>query len=142
MLRQVNHRAMAIAGYAEPWSGPAGMRRLSLSTDREITAVGIRRLDRDGMPVEAWPVTTLAPSQHRTLPQGAWLEVDDLWPLGRIESIAFEFMATRNEGSRTLLDTGHEVGCAAIVRCIARECGSLLAGPNVDDMTTDNIIDM
>ena len=108
MLRQVNHRALAIAGYAEPWSGPAGMRRLSVSTDRRIASVGIRRLDRDGMPVETWPVTTLAPAQHRTLSQGAWLEVDDLCPLGRIESIAFEFMATRNEGARTLLDTGHE----------------------------------
>ena len=108
MLRQVNHRALAIAGYTEPWSGPAGVRRLSISSDREITSVRIRRLDRDRMPMEAWPVTTLAPVQHRALSQGAWLEVDTLRPLGRIESIAFEFMATRNEGARTLLDTGHE----------------------------------
>jgi N,N-dimethylformamidase len=108
MWRDVIHEAMGVVGYAEPWSAAPGARRsLSLSTDRPIDAVRIRRLDRDGMPEMDWPVETLPDlPAHRSLSQGSWLHVDgaDLALMGTIQHMSFELLLTRNDRLRVLLD--------------------------------------
>ncbi len=108
MRKPVDHRAMAVAGFAEPWSAPAGTRRLlALSCDRPIGTVGIRRLDRDGSPAMDWPVEILSDAPaHRDFAQGSWARVDGLDALGRAGNLTFELQLTHNPGRRALLDCG------------------------------------
>ncbi|MBK8082959.1 MAG: hypothetical protein IPK28_03475 [Devosia sp.] len=106
MRRKVEHRAMAIAGYVEPWTGPAGRRSLSLSADRAVERVRIVRLDRDGMPGLDWPVRALEPVGHRAMSQGAWAAISGQERLGDLRRLSFELLLTRNDGRRMLLDAG------------------------------------
>lgn len=106
MRRKVEHRALAIAGYVEPWTGTEPLRRLSMSTSAEITSVSIRRLDRDGMPRMDWPVQQVSEAAHREFSQGAFAEISKLESLGTIRSLRFELLLTENAGRRVLLDCG------------------------------------
>ena len=106
MRRKVEHRALAIAGYVEPWTGTSSVRRLSMSTSAEITSVGIRRLDRDGMPAMDWQVRQLSVAAHREFSQGAFAEISRFENLGAIRSLSFELLVTENAGQRVLLDCG------------------------------------
>lgn len=106
MHRKVEHRALAIAGYVEPWTGSTGRRSLCLSSDRAIETVRIVRIDRDGAPAMDWPVRPLAAVAHRVFPQGAWAEIGAHQRLGEMQSLSFELLLTRNEGKRVLLDAG------------------------------------
>ncbi len=104
MHRKVEHRALAIAGYVEPWTGSTGRRALCLSSDRAVESVRVVRLDRDGAPPLDWQVRPLAPVAHRTLPQGAWAEIGGHDRLGDLRRLGFELLLTRNAGKRVLLD--------------------------------------
>jgi N,N-dimethylformamidase len=109
MRRAVDHKAMAVVGYTDPWSAPVGARiDLSLSADRPVTSVGIRRLDRDGMPAMHWAIETLATPVRQDFPQGAWAHIaaSELAKLGTVQDLAFEVFLTRNTGRRVLLDAG------------------------------------
>jgi N,N-dimethylformamidase len=110
MLRKINHRAMAVVGYAEPWSAAAGLSRsLCLSTNHAVTSVTVRRPDRDGMPTIDWPIEALeAPPAHRSFQQGSSLEIvaEEFRKLGAIKSLSFELQLTKNAGRRVLIDAG------------------------------------
>lgn len=106
MRRKVDHSALAIAGYVEPWTGTAARRSLSVSSSVAIDAVRIRRLDRDGMPAMDWPVAALAPVAQREFSRGAWAEITGYGGLGEIERLSFELRLTRNPDRRVLLDAG------------------------------------
>lgn len=109
MRLPVDHSAMAVTGFVEPWSAPGGAtRELALSVSRPVDDVRIRRLDRDGMPAMDWPVTELAQSGHQDFVRGSWMAVDSagLARLRAISAIGFEVMLTRNEGRKVLLDAG------------------------------------
>jgi len=106
MRCKVDHRALAIAGYVEPWTGGAGRRSLSLSTDRTIDAVRLRRLDRDDMPEVDWPIRQVAEPRHEAFSRGAWAAIEGFEDLGRIATLSFELLLTRNPGRRVLLDAG------------------------------------
>ena len=106
MRRKVEHRALAIAGYVEPWTGTEPLRRLSISTSAEITSVSIRRLDRDGMPRMDWPVQQASEAAHREFSQGAFAEISKFESLGTIRSLSFELLLTENAGKRVLLECG------------------------------------
>ncbi|WP_421761495.1 N,N-dimethylformamidase beta subunit family domain-containing protein [Devosia sp.] len=104
MRRKVEHRALAIAGYVEPWTGTEPLRQLSMSASAETTSVSIRRLDRDGMPRMDWPVQKLSAVAHREFSQGAFAEISKFESLGAIRSLRFELLLTENAGQRVLLD--------------------------------------
>ena len=87
MRRKVEHRALAIAGYVEPWTGTGPVRQLSVSSSFAITSVGIRRLDRDGMPTMDWPVRQLATATHREFSQGAFATISNFESLGTIQNL-------------------------------------------------------
>jgi N,N-dimethylformamidase len=106
MRRKVDHTALAIAGFVEPWTGTEAVRKLSVSSSRAIASVGIRRLDRDGMPKVNWPVEHLGRVSHREFAQGAFAEISKLEALGPIRSLGFEVLLTHNDGRRVLLDCG------------------------------------
>lgn len=104
----VDHQAMAVAGYVEPWSAAAGARRqVSLSVDRPVDRVSVRRLDRDGMPAVDWVVTALPDRPaHRQWAQGSWayLAEDELAAVETPNGMSLELLLTRNAGARVLLD--------------------------------------
>ncbi|MHB1101766.1 MAG: N,N-dimethylformamidase beta subunit family domain-containing protein [Devosia sp.] len=106
MRCKVEHRALAIAGFVEPWTGGPGSRSLSVSTDRVIEAVRLRRLDRDGMPEVDWAVRQAAVPGHEEFARGAWAAIEGFGRLGEIESLSFELLLTRNDGRRVLVDGG------------------------------------
>lgn len=106
MRRKVDHSALAIAGFVEPWTGTAATRGLSLSSCVTVDSVRIRRLDRDEMPAVDWPVRGVAPVGHQELRQGSWAEITGHEAFGSLVSISFELLLTRNPGRRVLLDQG------------------------------------
>ena len=106
MRRRVEHRALAIAGYVEPWTGGPGRRVLSVSSDRAVDDARIVRIDRDGHPEMDWPVRGLAPVGHRDFRQGSWAEITGHEALGSLMRLGLELLLTRNPGRRTLLDLG------------------------------------
>lgn len=104
MRRTIDHAALAIVGYVEPWTAAAAqMRSVSCSSQSSIETVKIRALDRDGMPELDWPVRHLEPAAHRDFPQGSWLSIE---PTTAVSEISFELLLTRNTGRRALLDAG------------------------------------
>ena len=106
MWRNVDHRAMAIAGYVEPWTGGPGRRQASLSSNLRIDAVRVRRIDRDGLPDAGLAVRSLAPVAHRRIRQGSWTEITGHEAFGSLSRLSFELLLTRNPGRRVVLDTG------------------------------------
>jgi N,N-dimethylformamidase len=106
MRRRVEHRALAIAGYVEPWTGGPGRRGLSVSASVDVDEVVIRRLDRDEMPAVDWPVVAREAVAHREFRQGSWAEITGHEAFGRIVRLSFELLLTRNPGRRVLLDFG------------------------------------
>lgn len=106
MKRIVDHGALAIAGYVEPWTGGPGLRQASLSSDRPIDAVRVKRIDRDGLPDAGLVVRQLAPVAHRSFPQGSWAEISGFEAFGPLARLSFELLLTRNPGRRVLLDFG------------------------------------
>ena len=106
MRRKVDHRALAVAGYVEPWTGTAATRGLSLSSAAAVDGVRIRRLDHDDMPAVDWPVRSVAPVEHREFRKGSWAEITGHEALGSLVSLSFELLLTRNPGRRVLLDFG------------------------------------
>ncbi|MDV3252866.1 hypothetical protein DevBK_16125 [Devosia sp. BK] len=103
MLRTIDHSSLAVSGYVEPWTGPAGTRMVASSCAGAVEAVRIRALDRDGMPEVDWPVRSLAECRRQSFSQGAWLSIDHA---RSITALSFEMLLTRNEGYRVLLDAG------------------------------------
>lgn len=104
MLRLIDHSAMAISGYVEPWTGSANTTRaVSCSCRSPIVATRIRALDRDGMPEINWPISQVAEAGHRSFSQGSWLSITDTTPVSRL---SFELLLTRNSDQRVLLDAG------------------------------------
>lgn len=106
MRRRVEHRALAIAGYVEPWSGGPGRRGLSVSSSVAVGEVVVRRLDRDDMPVVDWPVVAREAVAHREFRQGSWAEITGHEAIGSLVRLSFELLLTRNPGRRVLLDLG------------------------------------
>ena len=110
MRRLVDHSALKIAGYVEPWAAPPGTpRAVSLSVEKPVDALRIRRLDRDDLPEIPWAIEARAePATQRVFPQGGFARLDRsaLAPLGGLASLSFELKLTRNPGERTLLDAG------------------------------------
>jgi len=106
MWRKVDHRALAIAGYVEPWTGGPGPRQASLSSNLRIDAVRVWRIDRDGLPEAGLAVRDLAPVAHRHIRQGSWAEITGHDAFGRLARLSFELLLTRNPGRRVLLDAG------------------------------------
>lgn len=106
MRRKVEHRALAIAGYVEPWTGGPGCRALSASASAAIDAVRIRRLDRDDMPEMDWPVLAREAVTHQSFRQGSWAEINGFEAFGGPLRLGFELLLTRNPGRRLLLDFG------------------------------------
>jgi N,N-dimethylformamidase len=106
MKRIVDHGALKIAGYVEPWTGGPGLRLASLSSDRPIDAVRVRRLDRDGLPEAGLALRALAPVAQRHFPQGSWAEITGHAAFGPLARLSFELLLTRNPGRRVLLDFG------------------------------------
>lgn len=107
MRRKVEHRALAIAGYVEPWTGGPGRRALSASASVGIGEVVIRRLDRDDMPEVDWPVVARTAVAHQCFHQGSWAEITGHEAFGSLTRFSFELLLTRNPGHRTLLDFGN-----------------------------------
>jgi N,N-dimethylformamidase len=106
MRRRVEHRALAIAGYVEPWTAGPGRRGLSVSASVGLDEVVIRRLDRDEMPAVDWPVVAHEAVAHREFRQGSWAEITGHDALGSIARLSFELLLTRNPSRRVLLDFG------------------------------------
>ena len=106
MWRKVEHRALAMAGYVEPWTGGPGRRALSLSSSVAVDSVAICRIDRDERSEVDWAVQAGHPVAHRSFRQGSWAQIADLAAFGEMRRIAFELLLTRNSGRRVLLDAG------------------------------------
>lgn len=106
MRRKVEHRALAIAGYVEPWTGGPGRRALSASACVGVNKVLIRRLDRDDMSEVDWPVVVHEAVAHQEFRQGSWAEISGYEAFGALMRLSFELTLTRNPGRRTLLDFG------------------------------------
>lgn len=109
MLRKVDHSALQIAGYVEPWTGGPGKRLASLSSTLAIEAVRVRRIDRDGPPEARLAVRALTPVTHRAFWQGSWAEITGFEAFGSLARLSFELLLTRNPGRRVLLDAGSSV---------------------------------
>jgi N,N-dimethylformamidase len=107
MKRIVDHGALKIAGYVEPWTGGPGLRQASLSSPLTIDNARVRRLDRDSMPEVALAVRALAPVSHRRFQQGSWAEITGHEVFGPLARLSFELLLTRNPGHRVLLDAGN-----------------------------------
>ena len=104
MRRSVDHSAMAIAGYVEPWTGGAGDERVvSCSSLGPVEAVRIRALDRDDLPEVNWPIEPRERVTRRSFSQGSWLSIAGPTT---VSELAFELLLTRNSGRRVLLDAG------------------------------------
>lgn len=106
MRRSVDHSALAVAGFVEPWTGAARTRGLSLSSAVAVDSVRIRRLDRDEMQAVDWQVRSIAPVAHREFQRGSWAEITGHEALGGLQRLSFELLLTRNPGRRVLLDLG------------------------------------
>jgi N,N-dimethylformamidase len=105
MRRIIDHAALAIAGYVEPFTGSATQQRLiSCSSRSPVETVKVRALDRDEMPELDWPVRQIEDVAHRNFSQGSWLTIDPVPPLSEL---SFELLLTRNAGRRVLLDAGN-----------------------------------
>ncbi|WP_127753120.1 N,N-dimethylformamidase beta subunit family domain-containing protein [Devosia sp. 1566] len=104
MRRTIDHAAMAVTGYVEPWTGDAARQRLvSCSSRSPVEAVRIRALDRDDLPELDWPVKRLQEVKHCSFSQGSWLSIE---APAAVTALSFELLLTRNSGRRVLLDTG------------------------------------
>jgi len=129
MLRKVDHAALKIAGYVEPWTGGPGVRQASVSSSLHVENVRVRRIDRDDMPEVALPVRRLEPVAHRAFPQGSWAEIEGHDAFGRAARLSFELMLTRNPGRRVLLDMGNgRVELRDRMALLATEGGEMTLG--------------
>lgn len=106
MRSKVDHRALSIAGYVEPWTGGPGLRELSLSAAAPIDAFRIRRIDRDDMPAVDWTVQQVGTPHHQSFAHGAFATLTNFAALGELAKLNFELKLTRNAGRRVLLDAG------------------------------------
>lgn len=111
MKRHINHDAMAVVGYATPWTAAQGNAvDLHLSCRTSPGAVSVRRLDTPERPIMEWSVQTLGfPPEHRSFDQGSYLRVcrSELEKAGGATGIGFELFLTDNPGTRTLFDAGN-----------------------------------
>lgn len=106
MKRDVDHGAMAVAGYTVPWAARAGDSvELHLSCGRPATRASVRRLDVPEPERMPWPVETLAEPRQRSFEQGSYLRVaaPELAKTPAITGISFELYLTRNEGERCIV---------------------------------------
>ena len=109
MKRDVNHSALAVAGYTTPWTvHPGELVSLHLSVGKPVRGVEIQRLD---LPVPAatdWRIEQEALPAQRAFDQGSFLRIEasELAQLGRIQGISFELFLTRNRGRRTITEIG------------------------------------
>lgn len=105
MKRDVDHGAMAVAGYTAPWAAAAGDSvELHLSCGRPVTRVSVRRLDVPDPERMAWPIETLAEPDRRRFEQGSYLRVasSEFARAPAITGISFELYLTRNDGERCI----------------------------------------
>ncbi len=109
MRRHLNHAAMPVAGFIEPWSLRAGERTQAfLSCNDPNATIRILSIDRDETEVFPWRVERLGgPFEIRQYDLGSWIEFPgearvqgDLW------RIRFEFLLTANQGLKYLFAAG------------------------------------
>lgn len=110
MKRYINHDAMAVVGYATPWTVAHGNAvDFHMSCRSLPDAVSVRRLDTPDRATQSWPIQALgAPPEHRNVNQGSYLRVarSELQKAGSASGVSFELFLTENYGARTLLDAG------------------------------------
>lgn len=105
MKRDVDHGAMAVAGYTTPWAARAGDSvELHLSCGRPVTHVSVRRLDIPDPERMPWTVDILDEPQRRAFEQGSYLRVaaSELAKVRALTGISFELYLTRNDGERCI----------------------------------------
>jgi N,N-dimethylformamidase len=97
---------MPAVGYVEPWSVRAGGRtRLHLSSIDDHPTLRIVRLDCEPPASADWNLTVLKDRiEIAGFEQGSWLEIPLGSDLRAAWSISFEFLLTRNTGTRTVLE--------------------------------------
>ena len=105
--KYVNHSAMAVVGYATPWTvEPGETLHLHLSAHERITQTAIIRLDTPETVEQSWSLDALEPDIGvQRMRQGSYLTVapSGLNDLAKIESVQLEVYLTRNAGRRILM---------------------------------------
>ena len=109
MRKLLNHSAMPVAGYIEPWSVKAGA-----STQAYVSCVDpdaslrIVSLDRDEQEVLAWNLQNLSgKSKVRDFSLGSWIELPALPEAGAADcQFRLEFLPTQNETRKTICALG------------------------------------
>lgn len=106
MKKRVDHSAMAVVGYADPWMSTAGSDiTFHLSSDRSVTSVSISRLDMPDAVDLDWNITELQKVGHQSIQQGSFLRIDELGKHGPIAAVRFELYLTRNSGTRVIFQS-------------------------------------
>jgi len=108
--RDIDHSALAVAGYTTPWAvAPARSVSLHLSVAEDVRRVTVSRIDLD-TPVDVdWTIRALADkAAHRTFEQGSYLVLDEteLGKVGDVTALSFELFLTRNPGRRVVVASG------------------------------------
>jgi N,N-dimethylformamidase len=110
MKRNVDHKAMNVAGYSVPWSAPAGATfDLHLSVAVPITSITVCRLDGIEYEDAGWDVCSVGgPPSVQAFDQGSYVSIDPaaIENFDCVNAISFELLLTRNPGHRTVLDAG------------------------------------
>lgn len=106
----VDHGAMPVCGWVEPWSDRAGATaRLHLSSPDPAPRVRVIRLDRDDPPAQGWTVEPgPAPVKTRTLAQGSSIVLPLPAAIAAASAwhLRIELRLTRNASARPIIDLG------------------------------------
>lgn len=107
MIKNVNHNAMAIAGYTVPWSAaPSKKVDVHLSSLSAINHTAIYRIDTPQREAQDWPIKQCVDhTQTQTIEQGSYLSIapEELSHLQEINGLSFELYLTRNSATRCIL---------------------------------------
>lgn len=109
MRKLLNHSAMPVAGYMEPWSIKAGSStRAYLSCVDPRATFRIVSLDRDERQPVDWQIQNHTGSlQVRDLTLGSWVELPELpVPSNEKWQLSLEFMPTKNDTRKTICSLG------------------------------------
>lgn len=120
MKRLVNHAAMAMAGYTQPWCAMAGGQvTLHLSARGMPARTEIVRLDLPEPVRVNWPIAETGPASPQCFARGSFLRVptEALAAAGGITGLSFELFLTRNPGRRVIAESDG--------LCLALEDGDL-----------------
>lgn len=109
MRKPLNHSAMSVAGYIEPWSVKAGAStRAHLSCVDPHASFRIVSLDRDEQEVAEWDLQRHSGSfKVRDFSLGSWVELPALPETGDAGwQLSFEFLPTQNDTRKTICVLG------------------------------------